>query len=53
MTDLKTLRIGIVGCGKIADGHAEVLEHLAGAELVAVCDREPLLAEQLLAKDEL
>ena len=50
MTDLKTLRIGIVGCGKIADGHAEVLEHLAGAELVAVCDREPLLAEQLAVR---
>ncbi|HEY6412556.1 MAG TPA: Gfo/Idh/MocA family oxidoreductase [Edaphobacter sp.] len=50
MTDLKKLRIGIVGCGKIADGHAEVVEHLAGAELVAVCDREPLLAEQLAVR---
>ncbi|MCU1320299.1 MAG: gfo/Idh/MocA family oxidoreductase, partial [Edaphobacter sp.] len=50
MTDLKKLRIGIVGCGKIADGHAEVVQHLEGAELVAVCDREPLLAEQLAVR---
>jgi len=44
------LRVGIVGCGKIADGHAEVLKYLAGAELAAVCDREPLLAEQLAVR---
>lgn len=44
------LRIGIVGCGKIADGHAEVLKYLPGAELVAVCDREPILAEQLAVR---
>ena len=45
-----TLRVGIVGCGKIADGHAEVLAYLPGAELVAVCDREPILAEQLAVR---
>jgi predicted dehydrogenase len=52
MTDLsaRKLRVGIVGCGKIADGHAEVLQHLEGAQLVAVCDREPLLAEQLAVR---
>lgn len=50
MTDLRKLRIGIVGCGKIADGHAEVVKHLEGAELAAVCDREPLLAEQLAVR---
>src|SRR5580765_3549165 len=46
----RRLRTGIVGCGKIADGHAEVLQHLPGAELAAVCDREPLLAEQLAVR---
>ncbi len=46
----ETLRIGIVGCGKIADGHAEILHYLPGAELVAVCDREPILAEQLAVR---
>ena len=44
---LQILRIGIVGCGKIADGHAEILSYLPGVALVAVCDREPILAEQL------
>lgn len=48
--DLKKLRIGIIGCGKIADGHADVLKYLDGAELAAVCDREPLLAEQLAVR---
>ncbi len=46
----RELRVGIVGCGKIADGHAEVLEHLPGARLMAVCDREVLLAEQLAVR---
>lgn len=50
MTDLRKLRVGIIGCGKIADGHAEVVKHLDGAELAAVCDREPLLAEQLAVR---
>lgn len=47
---MKVLRIGIVGCGKIADGHAEIIKFLDGAELVAVCDREPILAEQLAVR---
>jgi hypothetical protein len=50
MTQEQELRIGIVGCGKIADGHAEVLKFLPGAKLVAVCDREILLAEQLAVR---
>ena len=44
------LRVGIVGCGKIADAHAEVLTYLPGAKLVAVCDREILLGEQLATR---
>src|ERR1700679_2848727 len=47
---MKVLRVGIVGCGKIADGHADVLRYLEGAGLGAVCDREPLLAEQLAVR---
>lgn len=50
MTQLRKLRVGIIGCGKIADGHAEIVKHLDGAELAAVCDREPLLAEQLAVR---
>jgi predicted dehydrogenase len=41
------LRIGIVGCGKIADSHASQIQRIKGTEIVAVCDREPLMAEQL------
>jgi predicted dehydrogenase len=41
------LNIGIVGCGKIADGHIEEIQKLGCARVLAVCDREPILAEQL------
>jgi predicted dehydrogenase len=41
------LRIGLVGCGKIADAHAAIIRHLPECEIVGVCDREPLMARQL------
>ncbi len=49
------MKIAIVGCGKIADAHVEQIQRLAshptarrhGARVVAACDREPLMAEQL------
>ena len=41
------LRVAIVGCGKIADQHAEHIRHTAGCQIVAVCDREELMARQL------
>ncbi len=41
------LRVGIVGCGKIADAHVEQIRATGVAEVVAVCDREPLMARQL------
>jgi predicted dehydrogenase len=41
------LNIGIVGCGKIADGHVEEIQKLEIARVVAVCDLEPVLADQL------
>lgn len=41
-----TLRIGIIGCGKIADGHAEEIGKIPRVKLVAVCDIEPLMATQ-------
>jgi predicted dehydrogenase len=44
------LRVGIVGCGKIADGHVEQVRAVGRADVVAVCDREPLMAEQLAAR---
>jgi predicted dehydrogenase len=44
------LNIGIVGCGKIADGHVEEIQKLPSARVVAVCDIEPILAEQLATR---
>lgn len=41
------LNIAIVGCGKIADAHAEIIQQLPNCTLVAVCDRELLMAQQL------
>ena len=41
------LKVAIVGCGKIADAHALALQRIKGCEIVAVCDREPLMAQQL------
>jgi predicted dehydrogenase len=41
------LKVAIVGCGKIADTHASQIQRIAGCEIVAVCDTEPLMARQL------
>ncbi len=45
------LKIAIVGCGKIADGHVEEVHRLESvAQLVAVCDREREMARQLAVR---
>jgi predicted dehydrogenase len=41
------LKVAIVGCGKIADGHVSQIQRIRGCEIVGVCDREPLMAKQL------
>lgn len=41
------LRVAIVGCGKIADAHAFLIRGMADCQIVAVCDTEPLMAQQL------
>ena len=46
-----SLKVAIVGCGKIADGHVEEIQKLrAKAHLAACCDLEPLMAEQLAVR---
>jgi predicted dehydrogenase len=42
-----TLRIAIIGCGKIADQHLLAFRRIGGCEVVALCDRELLMAGQL------
>jgi len=43
----KTLRVAIVGCGKIADQHVDAIRRIPGSNIVALCDLEPLMARQL------
>jgi predicted dehydrogenase len=44
------LKVAIIGCGKIADSHASQISRIKGCEIVGVCDREPLMAEQLFKR---
>jgi predicted dehydrogenase len=44
------LKIGIVGCGKIADGHVEQIRATGRGEVVCACDQEPLMVEQLATR---
>jgi predicted dehydrogenase len=41
------LKVAMIGCGKIADAHASQIRRIPECEIVAVCDREPLMACQL------
>lgn len=41
------LKIGIVGCGKIADQHVDAIRRIPDCEVVALCDGELLMAKQL------
>ena len=41
------IKVGIIGCGKVADQHAIQIQRIRGAEIAAVCDSEPLMARQL------
>jgi predicted dehydrogenase len=50
MTSNQQLKVGLVGCGKIADAHVEEIQKIENAELVAVCDVERLMAEQLAVR---
>jgi predicted dehydrogenase len=47
MAEPRKTRVGIVGCGMIADQHADQLRYLPGCELVAACDTDELMARQL------
>jgi predicted dehydrogenase len=41
------IRVGIIGCGRIADAHAVEIKKIRGCEIVGVCDKEILMAKQL------
>jgi len=41
------IKVGIVGCGKIADAHVAAISLIPNCEIVGVCDKEELMAKQL------
>jgi len=41
------LNVGIIGCGKMADQHATQIQKIPGVEIIAVCDKETLMAQDL------
>ncbi len=41
----KTLRVALIGCGRIAGHHCRAIKEIAGVELAAVCDLEIEKAE--------
>lgn len=41
------IKAAIVGCGKMADQHAQQIRKIRSATLVAACDAEPLMARQI------
>ena len=47
MAEVRKTRVAIIGCGMIADQHADQLRYLPGCELVATCDTDELMAGQL------
>jgi predicted dehydrogenase len=40
------LKVGVVGCGAIADAHAWAIQSIKSCELIAACDAEPLMTRQ-------
>ncbi len=47
---MSKIGFAIVGCGNIAPFHAEAIRDTEGAELVAVCDKDPSRATELAEK---
>lgn len=42
---MEKLRIGLIGCGRISELHLKAYREIDGAEVAAVCDIDPALAE--------
>ena len=50
MSSSKTLGFGIIGCGVIADFHAQAIAQLKGARLVGVADVMPEAVKRIADK---
>lgn len=44
------MKVAIVGCGRVADQHVAELQHIADCQIVGFCDREELLASQMVER---
>lgn len=44
------IKVGIIGCGKMADSHANAIRRIGGSQIEAVCDSEPLMAQDLSSR---
>lgn len=40
------IKVGIIGCGKIADSHAAQIQRIRDCSIVGACDQEELMARQ-------
>lgn len=47
---MSTMRVGIVGCGRIAGNHARALAEVPGVEVVGCCDTDPARARAFAAE---
>ena len=52
MTDEKTFRIALLGCGRISKNHFEAIAKIDGLDLVAVCDNDATRAAEAGARWE-
>ncbi len=50
MNKVKTLRVGIVGCGAAMDWHLASMRRINGVRVVAVCDKNEALARRMAKK---
>ena len=41
------IKVGIIGCGKMADQHAIQIQRIQNTKIISVCDNEPLMARQM------
>ena len=41
------MNVAIIGCGKVADAHAEIITAIPGCSIIAVFDSEELMARQM------
>ncbi len=48
--EVRTMRVGIIGCGGIADSHITAYKRALGVEIVAACDLIPGKARTFLSK---